>query len=421
MENEDDSEDENPIFRWVRENDPNTDTLFVYGVNDYIQNMTDDQWEQLGRDISNNTCLAKLSFFDDALNDHKISFFFRGLTRSSSITNISLERDRLSSVGAVNRLTVNAIQSMVPFLQNADNLTCLNLNFNNIQSEGFNSLLRALCDSPIENLHCCGCGIELIEIDSDNVPKHLGRLVLSDNRINADGCRGLANLLQGEDATLPELYLDGNKIDDEGVDILVAALQSNISLETLDLSLNYMTEEGKIMLLKLVSDVSSINATFQSNHKLRHLSMDSLDADEEIETQIDMALAINEANRLFRPELAGRIKVIRAQLHSETRTRFANLQGVDHSLYSEINPLHLPEVLAMVGQCHGQSELYMALNSSVAGVISTVNRKQCLLQQRMYYSNKIDAIDAEIAAIGDGEGLADLRRDSPSGIKRRRV
>eukprot|EP00984_Skeletonema_dohrnii_P029044 scaffold19351_cov100-Skeletonema_dohrnii-CCMP3373.AAC.1 len=67
------------------------------------------------------------------------------------------------------------------------------------------------------------------------------------------------------------------------------------------------------------------------------------------------------------PEEAGREKMIQTQLHSETRATLAAHQGVNHSLYSEINPLHLPEVLALIGRRHGQGELYVALRSSIAG------------------------------------------------------
>ena len=109
---------------------------------------------------------------------------------------------------------------MVPFLQNANNLIELELTDNNFQSEGFKILLRALSDSPIEELLCQECGIESIEIDNEHKPKHLKRLYLNCNNINADGCRGLGKLLQG-DSTLTTLHLPGNKIDDEGVEILV--------------------------------------------------------------------------------------------------------------------------------------------------------------------------------------------------------
>eukprot|EP00986_Skeletonema_menzelii_P020827 scaffold32387_cov303-Skeletonema_menzelii.AAC.1 len=171
-----------------------------------------------------------------------------------------------------NELSSAAVQSMVPFLQNANNLIELNLQGNNLQSEGFNRIFQALRDSPIETLDCCRCGIESIEIDSEHVPEHLKLLNLRGNIINVDGCRGLATLLQGGNATLKFLYLTKNQIGDEGVAILVNVLQNNTSLTTLDLTLNDgISLDGQTMLLKLVNDISSVKATLRSNHTLKRL------------------------------------------------------------------------------------------------------------------------------------------------------
>ena len=352
-------EEETSLLRGIRDNDP--DTTSLYCDRNWIQNMTDEDWEQLGRDIANNTHLTKVDLFDDALNDRTASFLFRGLTRSSSITNVNLSDNELSAA---------AVPSMVPFLQNANNLTYLGLSNNNIQSEGFNLLIRALRDSPIETLSCQSCGIESVEIDSEHMPRHLKMLLLFDNSINSDGCRGLARLLRGRDATLEFLSLPDNNIDDEGVEVLVDALQSNTSLRELYLQENGgISKQGKIMLLKLVNDVSSIEATLQSNHTLRKIHFFG---DKQRSLQhINMATAINRLQ-----EEAGRKKVIETQLNSVKRAEVAELQGVSQSLYSEINPLHLPEVLALVARHHGQGELYVALRSSIAGVISTVSRKE---------------------------------------------
>ena len=127
----------------------------------------------------------------------------------------------------------------MPFLQNANNLTHLNLDDNDLQCEGFNVLFQALRDSPIKMLYCCDCGIESIEIDNENKPKHyLKELSLYDNNIGADGCREAAKLLQGGDATLESLNFGRNNINDEGVEILVEALQSNTSMTMINLTEN---------------------------------------------------------------------------------------------------------------------------------------------------------------------------------------
>ena len=72
------------ILQKIKENNPDTTELIGNGSYERIQIMTDEEWEELGRDISNNTHLTNVFLYDGALNDHKMSFF-RGLTRSSTI------------------------------------------------------------------------------------------------------------------------------------------------------------------------------------------------------------------------------------------------------------------------------------------------------------------------------------------------
>mmetsp|Transcript_4535 Transcript_4535/g.7682 ORF Transcript_4535/g.7682 Transcript_4535/m.7682 type:complete len:430 (+) Transcript_4535:52-1341(+) len=352
------------------------------------QDITDEDWVEIGNVFSNKEYLTTLSLHSGALNDRKTALLFRGLTGSSSLEDMGLHRNELSAVG---------VRSMVPFLQHTNSLRCLNLSNNGIQSEGFNALFRSLRNSPIEKLNCTGCGITSIEIRC--IPKHLKVLYLDENNINADGCRGLAKLLRGGDATLETLHLQKNKIDDEGVEILADALQSNKSLTGLNLRENGgISNQGNIMLLKLVNDISSIEATLRSNHTLENLL---LDGDEQILMHIDNSTLINSDQDIL--EAAGREKVIWTQLLSETRAQIAELLGVNHSLYSEIDPLHLPEVLSMVGLRIGQGELYLALKSSIAGVISTVNEKQCIRQQMAYYAAKLEELGTKLAAIEAAE------------------
>jgi hypothetical protein len=311
---------------------------------------------------------------------------------------------------------------MVPFLQNSDSLNKLRLDDNNIQSEGINVLFRALRDSPIEHLSCNKCGIESIEINDDYYPRRLKSLYLYGNNINVDGCRGVAKLLQGRDATLKTLWLCKNKIDNEGVGILVHALQNNTSLDELDLRGNKVgdkegiTVEGMKLCLRLVNDITSIKATMQSNRTLQTFNVRILQykrigneliayGENVFQEAIDYAVGINMRNE-DNPEAAGKEKVVQTQLHRGRRAELANLQGVDRSLYSELNPLHLPEVLALVGRHHGHGELHAALKSSIAMLFSTVNREECVKQLMEYHTaiikeheSKIKALQAELATI----------------------
>jgi len=419
-EYEDDDEEWLADLEGIKDNDPETTVLSGSGDENYIQDMAGEGWEELGRDIANNTYLESLDLNSGTLNDDRMSSFFRGLTRSSSITDVNFSDNELSAAG---------VRSMVPFLQNATNLREMDLDNNNIQSEGFNMLFRALRDSPIEKLSCLSCGIESVQIYTNCMPRNLRRLYLSSNSINADGCRGLAKLLQGGDSTLNNLYLRNNQIDDEGVQVLAEALQSNTSLMMLELSANRnISKQAQILLLKLVNDISSIKATLQSNHTLKCLSVEILD-DSGIQRYIIMATQINMKNK-NNPEAAGRKKMIQAQLHSGRRAELAALQGIDRSLYSEIDPLHLPEVLSLIAQRHGQGELYAAVLSSIMTLFSTMNREKCIQQERDYHAAKaaehtakVEELDKELATIKEAAAAAVRNQDNvySQSNKRRRT
>jgi hypothetical protein len=384
----------------IRENDPCKTDFDIDGEEDWMQNVADEDLEQLGSDIANNTHLTDVYLYRDALDDHKMSFLFRGLTRSSSIMKMGLYENQFSVAG---------VRSMMPFLQNANNLTKLDLDDNNLQSEGFNSLFRALGDSTINALHCERCNIESIEIDTKQIPRQLKELHLDGNIINADGCRGLAKLLQGEDATtLTDLYLSNNHVECDGVEILAKALRKNKSLTTLHLFNNKIGDDGietlvnalhrnstlreldlegndgiskrgKLSLLKLVIDISSIEATLQSNHTLREIKFANSKVYDTIQRLIDRAVDI--AITSYSPEDAGREKVRQIQINGTIRAQLANLQGVTHSVYSEIDSLYMPEVLALINRHHGGKELFSALKSTMTGLLSRIDMKLCIQEE----------------------------------------
>eukprot|EP00985_Skeletonema_marinoi_P031126 scaffold36328_cov141-Skeletonema_marinoi.AAC.5 len=387
-------------------------TFGLFGHFVYV--MDEEEFERIGDTFARNMHIVELCLGDLNLGDENMRSLFRGMTRSSSIKKLAMPS---------NRIGIETIRSMVPFLQNASNLTFLNVNHNNISSEGFKVLWRTLIDSPIEELHCAGSGVESIEIDIGSIPPNLDILSMSRNNINTDGCRELAKLLQCKNSALTELLLVESRIDDEGVAILVDALENNTSLEKLTLQKNEgITMKGKALLLKLVNDISSIAATLQSNHTLQKITVDedSEDIQRHINRAVDYHVDIDND-----PEEAGREKVIQTQLNSVERAELAALQGVDCSLslYSEIDPLYLPEVLELVQEYHGMSELYVALKSSTPGLISIVNRKEYILQQRAYHAalvaehaGIVEDLDAELAAIAEKEGS----QVAVSGSKKRR-
>jgi hypothetical protein len=114
------------VLERIKENDDGGTVLEGKGSYTSIENMTNDGWEELGRDISINTHLVSLCLCDGAIDDQTISFFFRGLTTSSSIIELYLNENELSVAG---------VRSMLPFLHNANHLEVLDLCDNSIQSD----------------------------------------------------------------------------------------------------------------------------------------------------------------------------------------------------------------------------------------------------------------------------------------------
>jgi len=369
--------------------------------------LSNEEWEQLGRDIANCDKLEEVDLEDAVggadVGDYKTSFLFRGWTKSSSIKDVDL---------GCNGFGLEGVQSIVPFLQKASSLKYLDVKGNNIQSEGFNAIFRALRDSPIERLNCAKCGIESIEINSDCIPRNLQQLWIDDNIINADGCREVAKLLQGG-ATLTHLSLSDNRIGDDGVEILASVLQNNTSLKYLDLDYNRLSIEGRVMILKLMNNISRIEATLQTNCTLHTIYVGVGEDTEEIQECIDYASRFT----------SNREKVINTQLHSMRRADLCRLQGIeersDDAFYGDFDPLHLPEILALVGRTHGLSELLVALKSSMTMLFSTVDKVKCLEQELDYHQARVASLQAQIAAIKIAEGNVEEVENDPSNKRRR--
>eukprot|EP00802_Teleaulax_amphioxeia_P007251 Tamp_07257.p2 GENE.Tamp_07257~~Tamp_07257.p2 ORF type:complete len:165 (-),score=25.92 Tamp_07257:952-1446(-) len=83
--------------------------------------------------------------------------------------------------------------------------------------------------------------------------EHVGQLLvrlkeldLSYNLMSAEGASALVPFLSGEDVKLEVLNLRGNQLGDEGALLLAAALHSNKSIRTLDLSNNDIEAAGNV-------------------------------------------------------------------------------------------------------------------------------------------------------------------------------
>ena len=92
----------------------------------------------------------------------------------------------------------------------------------------------------------------------------------------------------------------------------------------------------------------------------------------DMKKNIDNALFNNKGNA-GSSHAAGRLKVIATQLNSNKRNELSCMQGIDYSyssLFADIEPILLPEVLSLVGENHGQNELFRMLIATAPDLIS---------------------------------------------------
>ena len=400
----------------IKNNDPNVEKLQIRSFDRFPDTLI--AWELIGRYIANNDCLLEIDLSGIDLTDEQMAILFNSLVKSRSLIMVILND---------NEIGMNGIRSMVPFLKNSPNLHRINLGFNNnINTEGFEVLINALDGGPIEGLYLDSCNIKDISVLGNCTLPHLHelhlernslrnmgnissleqytnlkQLHLEDNNIGREGCIVIGNLLEKEGSSLHYLDLDQNNIDDEGAEILAASLKHNNSLTSLYLKGNNINEKGCLAFLKLLNDVSSIDSTYNSNHTVVEIMVPKFEPDNrnEISRHLQSATTMNEES--FN---AGRTKVIICQLNSDRRMEQCRIQGVPYSyssIFSDIDALVLPEVLSLVGQTHGQTELYRMLIAVVPDLASTVNREVVVRQQLAEKSAQMEALRAEIVELNN--------------------
>jgi len=399
----------------IRTNDPETDKLFVDWRD--ATKFSDLAWRLIGRYIANNTHLKNITI-TKSLCDSKASMLFSELGGSSSLKTLNLCASPFGTTG---------VRSMVPFLQNCQNLSNIDLSYSNhINTAAFEVLVNALDGKSVEKLSLNFCYIDdvsaLINVTlphlqtlnlNDNNIQNIGNistlenytklqaLLLKGNNIGIDGCRTLAHLLQNEDSRLETLNLDNNEINNEGVEIIANSIKHNTKLKTLHLVGNdKITEIGYIAFLKVLTNVSSITNTYNnSNHTLTDLSpllmsTRTMNVRRPISRHIKNMLSINEEGISV-----GKEKIIQYQLNSSNRTELSDLQGITcpthNSLYALIDPVVLPDVLSLVGRHCSQNDLYCALITTAPDLTSLVNKPVAIKEKIEKKKERIASLNAE--------------------------
>ena len=407
-----------------------------------VAGLSDTEWNLLGQYIAYHTHLKEIKLASIGLTDANIVQLFQELTKSSSIEVLNFGR----AVGyrvrgsVLNNFGAEGIRSMSPFLQNSAKLKAIVFSGStSMDTAAFDVLVNILNGGPIEELVLCRCSITdisalgtvtlphlkslyLTENNIQNISTlenytNLTHLILDKNNIGIDRCQSVARLLQNEDSNLTLLNLNDNGIDDEGIKILTTSLKHNKKLSGLCLKGNSLQPKGYRAILKLLLDLSSIENTYNSNHTITTLEVEpSISSDEtrikrmkEYIEQVTFAANSDITRRSLnhgQDVNPGRMKVMKYQLNSEERKELCEIQGIEYSyesIFSEVDPLILPEVLALVGSIHGttplvqrnqkQTELFRMLVTVASDLSSIVNRPAFIRQ-------KIEDNEAQVVALG---------------------
>jgi len=378
--------------RLIRAINNNDEKLQHLGLgSEYTLQFNNHAWKLLGKYIANNTHIKSIKLCRFHLTDEQMVLLFSGLRSSSSLQRLDLGN---------NEFGIDGVRSMIPFL----GLTHLNFNNNSIGKEGFITI---------------------------------------------------SNMLQHEGSTLTHLCLVSTGMGDEEAEILADSLKDNTTLKELNLgnsnknlgNNNNMTRRGRLALLKLMVDISSVESTYKSNHTLimcylsvpgdrDRISSFLLDEPgDDVHKQITKAWAFNRSNSSqsypnpnpTSRHTAGRLKIVHYQLNSKKRKELCQIQGVEYSdsnIFADIEPILLPNILSLIGSEHGQSELYTALIHTAPDLLSYMDRKAMinnemeknkahdndlvvqiaeLTRQRAALSAKNDKLSSRLALIHSGD------------------
>ena len=378
-------------IRFIKNNVEGT-RMFRLGISD-TRRFTDLAWRLLGQYISNDTELNELDLDGCRLTDEKMASLFSELVRSP-LSELDIRN---------NSFGIDGLRCMVTFLENSPYLSVIDLSRNSksrnnkINSECFEVLIKSLCGRPIRTLRLRTCNItDISALDTYSLP-NLSSLYLSGNNIGREGCIVLSNMLQKDDTLLEALYLDSTGIEDEDVELIANSLKHNTTLKRLWLDENNITMRGYIAFLKILIDVSSIESTYTSNNMLTILKLGHHDKKSGINGKINSAVRLNKNSP--NSHSAGKAKVIKYQLNSQIRKKLCRLQGIEYSednnVLAGVEPKLFPGILALIGEEHGQSEFYTSLMPIVPDLMSFIDRRAMIEDEKSRNAAHSSALNAE--------------------------
>lgn len=235
-------DDDNKYFNRLIENFTN-DLLVKKSVTFMTCKLSADHLKKL--DGASNNKLESIQIMGVKRNNHigqeELELITKFLAKSTDIKGLEMSRIYIGAPGA---------GLVVGILPNFTNLSELNLKENDIGDDGAISIAEIL---P-----------QMLQLSNLN---------LEDNKIGNSGTKALAEALsisksfpiQENDNIESKIDLRNNRIDDEGALDLAAALQKVTGLQSLDLSTNFIKNNGAIALVNALTESDLKNLYLQNN------------------------------------------------------------------------------------------------------------------------------------------------------------
>uniref|UniRef100_A0A667YY93 NACHT domain-containing protein n=1 Tax=Myripristis murdjan TaxID=586833 RepID=A0A667YY93_9TELE len=223
--------------------------------------------------LKSNPHLTELDLSENYLEDSAVNLLSAGL-ESPNCRLKTLRSDYyiiLNMISSFFRLSgcwlsESSCDSLVSALKYKPHLTELDLSENQLQDSGV-KLVSAGLESPncrLKTLRsdCISLALSCASLASAlKSNPHLTELDLSDNQLQDSGVKLLSAGLESPNCRLKTLRLTDCQVTDEGCASLASALKSNPHLTELDLSYNYLQDSG----VKLLSDlVESPNCSLKT-------------------------------------------------------------------------------------------------------------------------------------------------------------
>jgi len=311
--------------------------------------------------IRYNTKLDWLGLNGRDISDSNVISLAKNLKTNTTLKTIALENNKIGDSGAV------ALANALAF--GDSEVTSLYLGYNEISYTGVSALATMLSvnakvtEFNLEANRIGDLGVELLAGAVGEKTANVKTLRLEKNNFSLLGAKALSNMLR-HNITLTSLYLGQNLISDEGFSELCDALvQSNASLAVLDLSNNNIGNTSLSNLRYLLKNNTTLTTLNLENNSFNRLTLKNL---EEIFTHNKTLISLNLEGNNIKNECVEKLKNMLAR----------NSKSLDVYLHAAKNG-NLPKIIEILEEKqvspYGQSEfgntaLHLAKNSKQAAV-----------------------------------------------------